>query len=102
MGATRQISCLESVCSVDGKSIMSFACGDAVVVATMRNAATVSDVAAVVGVVATDDVVVMVGATDAVVFWVQRCLMRPCTSPQFSFVLVVVTPMRKEPSWWDQ
>ena len=44
------------------------ACGDAVVIAAVRNAATVSDVAADVGFVSTDDVVVVVGA--AVVVWV--------------------------------
>ena len=72
------------------------ACGDVVVVATARNTATIIDVAAA------DDVVVLVGAVVAVVVWVQRCLMRPCTSPQFHFVSVVVTLMGKEPSWWYQ
>ena len=80
---------------------LTVACGDVVVVVAARNVAIVSDVAAVVGVVVVDDVVVVVGAVAAVVVWVQRCLMRPCTSPQFHFVLVVVTPTRKEPSWWD-
>ena len=78
------------------------ACGDAVVVASMHNAGAVGDFVATVGVVATDDVVVVVGATAVVVVWVQRCLMRPCTSMQFHSVSVVVTLMGKEPSWWDQ
>ena len=69
-------------------------CGDAVVVAVVHNDAVAGDVAAA------DDVVVVVGAM--VVVWVQQCLMRPCTSPQFHFVLVVVTLMGKEPSWWYQ
>ena len=72
------------------------ACGDAVV----RNAATASDVAAAIGVAEADDVVVVVGAMDAVVVWLQWCLMRPYTSPQFHFVSLVVTLMGKEPSWW--
>ena len=63
------------------------ACGDVVVVVAARNAAAASDVAAVVGVVA------------AVVVWVQQCLMKPCTSPQFHFVSVVVTLTGKESSW---
>ena len=70
-------------------------CGDAVVVAATRNAAA----AGTVGVAASDNIVVVVGAAAVVVVWVQRCLMRPCTSPQFAFVLVVVTPKGKEPSW---
>ena len=78
------------------------ACGDVVVVVTTRNAATAGDVVAVVGVAAADDVVVVVRAVVAVAVWVQRCLMRPCTSPQFDFLLVVVTPMGMEPSWWDR
>ena len=78
------------------------ACGDVVVVAATCNVATMGDVAAAVGVVAVDDVVVVVGAAAMVVVWVQRCLMRPCKSPQFYFVSVVVTPMGNEPSWWDQ
>ena len=65
------------------------------------NAATAGDVAAAVGIAAVDDVVVVVGAMAMVVVWVQQCLMRPCTSVQFSFVPVVVTPTGKEPSWWD-
>ena len=77
------------------------ACGGEVVVAAVRNAVAMGDVVATVGVAAVDDVVVVVGATAAVVVWVQQCLMRPCTSPQFAFVSVVVTPTRKEPSWWD-
>ena len=59
-----------------------------------------SDITAVAGVAATDDVVVVVGAAADV--WVQRCLMRPCTSLQFAFVSVVMTPTGKEPSWWDR
>ena len=70
------------------------ACGDAVVVVAMRNDAAASDVAA------TNDVVVVVGDTDAVVIWVQQCLIRPCKNPQFHFVSVVVTLMGKELSWW--
>ena len=68
------------------------ACGGEVVVVATCNAIVVGDV------VATNAVVVVVGAAAMVVVWVQRCLMRPCTSPQFSFVSVVVTPMGKEPS----
>ena len=83
------------------KSLM-VACGDVVVVVTARNATAASDVVAVVGVAAADDVVVVVGVVAVVVVWVQRCLIRPCTSPQFAFVLVVVTPTGKEPSWWDR
>ena len=78
------------------------ACGGGVVVAAACNAATAGDVVAVVGVAATDDFVVVVGATATVVVWVQWCLMRPCISPQFSFVLMVVTAMGKEPSWWHR
>ena len=74
------------------------ACGGDIVVAAARNATVVGDVTAVVGVVATDDVVVVVGAIAAVAIWVQRCLMRPCKSLQFAFMLVVVTPTIKEPS----
>ena len=69
------------------------ACGGEVVVTTTHNAAAMGDVAAVVG------IVVVVGAWAAVVVWVQRCLMRPCTSSQFYFVLEVVTSTGKEPSW---
>ena len=69
------------------------ACGGEVVVAAAHNASATGDVAA------TDDVVVVVGAVATVVVWVQRCLMRPCTSMQFLFVLVVVIPTKKEPSW---
>ena len=60
------------------------------------------DVAAAASVVVVDDFVVVVGVAAVVVVWVQWCLMRPCTSPQFAFVLVVVTPMGKELSWWDR
>ena len=77
-------------------------CGDVVVFVASHNATVVGDVVATIGVAAMDNVVVVVGAVAAVVVWVQRCLMRPCTSPQFAFVLVVVTPMGKEPSWWDR
>ena len=77
------------------------ACGDAIVVADTRNAAATSDFVATIGVTTVDDVVVVVGDVAAVVFWVQRCLMRPCTSLQFLFVSMVVTPTRKELSWWD-
>ena len=70
------------------------ACGDAVVVAIAA-----SDVATDVGVAATDDVVVVVGVVAAVAIWVQWFWMRPCTSPQFHFVLVVVTLTGNELSW---
>ena len=40
-------------------------------VATMRNATAVGDIVAAIGVVAMDDVVVVVGAMAAVVVWVQ-------------------------------
>ena len=75
-------------------------CGGEVVVAATCNAAAVDDVVTVVGVAAMDDVVVVVGAIAAVVVYVQRCWMRPCTSPQSHFVLVVVTLRGKELSWW--
>ena len=78
------------------------ACGGEIVVASTRSVAAVDDVATAVGIAVVDDVVVVVGAADAVAIWVQRCLMRPCTSPQFVFVSEVVTPMGKEPSWWDR
>ena len=78
------------------------ACGANVVVAAVCNASIASDVAADVGVAAVNDVVVVVGATAVVSIWVQRCLMRPCTSLQFVFVSVVVTPTGKELSWWDR
>ena len=77
-------------------------CGGGVVVVVVRNTATVGDVVAIVSVVNANNVVVMVGAAAAAFVWVQRCLMRPCTSPQFDFVSVVVTPTGKESSWWDQ
>ena len=76
------------------------ACGDAVVVAAVRNAAAANVVAAAVGFATASDVVVVVGDVATVVVWVQLCWMRPCTSPQFHFVSVVVTLMGKEPSWW--
>ena len=69
------------------------ACGDAFVVVATCNVAATGDV------VAADDVVVVVGATAAVVFWVQRCWMRPCTSPQSHFVSVEVTLRGKQSSW---
>ena len=78
------------------------ACGGEVVVVAVCNAAAAGDVASAVGIAAANDVVVVVGVAATIVVWVQRCLMRPCTSPQFAFVLVVVTPTRKEQSWWDQ
>ena len=78
------------------------ACGGEVVATVAHNAVAAGGVVAVVGVAATDDVVVVVGAIAAVVVWVQRCLMRPCTSPQFHFVSMVVTLMGKESSWWYQ
>ena len=78
------------------------ACGDAVVVTVARNDTATSDVAATIGVAAVDDVVVVVGAAAVVVVWVQWCLMRPCKSLQFSFLSMVVTPMGKDPSWWDR
>ena len=46
------------------------ACAGEVVVAAACNAATMGDVVAVVGVVATDDVVIVVGAMTAVAIWV--------------------------------
>ena len=55
------------------------ACGGEVVVAVAHNVAATGDVMADVGVVTVDDVVAVV------VVWVQRCLMRPCTSLQFDF-----------------
>ena len=78
------------------------ACGDLVVIVAACNAATASGVTATIGGATADDVVVVVGAAAVVVVWVQQCLMRPCTSPQFSFVSVVVKPTGKEPSWWDR
>ena len=78
------------------------ACGGEVVIAAAHNVAAVGDVVATIGIAAVDDVVVVVGVAATVVVWVQRCLMRPCTSLQFDFVLVVVTPTGKEPSWWDR
>ena len=78
------------------------ACGDVVVVAAMRNATVASDVVVAVGVATADYVVVVVGAMAVVVVWVQWCLMRPCISPQFAFVLEVLTSIGKELSWWDR
>ena len=79
---------------------LTIACGGVVVAAAARNGAAVGYVAAVVGVADVDDYVVVVGATVAVVVWVQRCWMRPCTSPQYHFVSVVVTLRGNEASWW--
>ena len=70
------------------------ACGDAVVVVAMQNAAIVDDVAVA------NSIGVGVGAAAALVVWVQQRWMRPCTSLQSHFVSVVVTLMGKEPSWW--
>ena len=75
-------------------------CGGAVVVVAACNAAAVNDVVAVVGVAVADGVAVAVGAAAALVFWVQQCWMRPCTSLQSHFVSVVVTLRGNEPSWW--
>ena len=77
-------------------------CGGEVVVVVACNVVAAGGAAAAVGIVAADAVVVVVGAVAVVVVWGQKCLMRPCTSLQFAFVSVVVTPMGKEPSWWDQ
>ena len=77
------------------------ACGGEAVVASKHNATAAGDVVLAIVVAAADDVVVMVGAAAVVVVWVQRCLMRPCTSPQFSFASVAVTLTIKEPSWRD-
>ena len=74
-------------------------CGDEVVVVTTCNAAAMDDVAATVDVADAGGVVVGVGVAAAVVVWVQWCLMRPCTSLHFHYVLVVVTLTGKEPSW---
>ena len=49
------------------------ACGGEVVVMAVRNAVAAGDIAAAVGVATVDDVVVVVGATTAVVVWVQWC-----------------------------
>ena len=76
-------------------------CGDEVVVVAMHNVADADDVAATVDVAAVDGVVVGVGATAALVVWVQRCWMRSCTSPSSHFVSVALTLRGKEPSWWD-
>ena len=73
-----------------------------VVVEAVCSVAVADDVAADVGVAAADVVVVVVGVADVIVVCLQSCLMRTCTSLQFSFVSVVVTPTGKEPSWWDR
>ena len=49
------------------------ACGDAVVVATVRNAMAADDVATSIDVMAADGVVVAVGVATVVVVWVQQC-----------------------------
>ena len=49
------------------------ACGGKFVVAATRNASTVGDIVATVGVAAMVDVVVVVGAAAVVDVWVQRC-----------------------------
>ena len=72
------------------------------VVEVACNATAAGDVVAAVGITAANDVVIVVEAAAAIAVWVQRCLMRPCTSPQFYFVSVVVTPTGKEQSWWDR
>ena len=74
------------------------ACGYEVVVA--HNPATIKDVTAAVDVATVDDVVVAVGVETAIVVWVQQCWMRACTSSKSHFVLMVVTLMGNEPSWW--
>ena len=51
------------------------ACRGEVVVAAAHNATTAGDVAAA------NDVVFVVGDAATITVWVQRCLMRPCTSP---------------------
>ena len=83
------------------KSLM-VVCRGEVVVAAVCNAAAVDDVVATIGVATVDDVVVVFGdaIAVAVVFWVQRCWMRPCTSPQYHFVSMVVTLRGKNLSWW--
>ena len=57
------------------------ACVGEVVVAAVHNAAIAGDVVAAVGIMAVDDVVVVVGVVAMVFVWVQQCLMRPCISP---------------------
>ena len=61
-------------------------CGDVVVVVAAKNA------------VAADDFAAIVGVATVLVIWVQRRWMRPCTSLQSHFVLVVVTLRGNEPS----
>ena len=71
-------------------------CGDEVMVMATHNAVALDDFATSIDVATANGVVVVVGAAAAVDVWVQWCLMRPCISPQFAFVLVVVTLMGKE------
>ena len=75
-------------------------CGGEVVVAVSRNVVAVDDVAIAVDVALVDGVAVAVGATAVPVVWVQRCWMRPCTSPQSHLESVVVILRGKDPSWW--
>ena len=56
-----------------------------------HNVVAANDVAATNGVAAADGVAVAVGATAALIVWVQRCWMRPCTSPHSHFLSVAVT-----------
>ena len=57
------------------------ACGGEAMVAAACNAATMDDVVVAIGIAIVVDVVIVVGVVAAVSIWVQRCLMRPCTSP---------------------
>ena len=82
---------------IPDNSLMVLCGGEVVVTAAHNAAAAADDVAATVGVAAVDDVVIVVGARAVV--WVQRCWMRPCTSPQSHFVSVVVTLRGNELSW---
>ena len=50
-------------------------------VAAACNAASMDDDVDAIVVAAMEDVVVGVGVVATLVFWVQRCWMRPCTSP---------------------
>ena len=49
------------------------ACGGEVVVVATRNVVAASDVADAIGIMAADDVVVVVGASVVVAIWVQWC-----------------------------
>ena len=77
-------------------------CGGEVVVVDACNATTTDDISVASGVVAVDGVVVGAGDAAALVVWVQRCWMRPCTSLQSHFVSVVMIQRGKDPSWWDR